>query len=379
MPWPIPTAKTIFARMAAATEQKLIVLRSDIAASKISLAVRSTTGVIANLLAPIAAEIRTLHDHQAWWGRQYMPDSADDEAIILRHANIWGVDGRGAIKAVGSILIEGLAGSVQPSAIEVSAGNGQIYVTKAGGTIGIGGTLTVAAEALTAGSAGNLASGVLLSTVAASATITRVSVATQFSGGADAQTPAEIQAAYLQRIRNPPMGGAAGDYREWVAEVADVYAVRVVEDWIGRGSVGVVVVLQDEDGNPRVANTEEIAAIDAYLGIEASQTGVRPVTARTVTVAGSLIAVPISVRLRPDTVATRAAVTAAFARYVRTIGDEDDDENASPIGAVIEPSRISEAISAATGEYAHDLTVPAARYTLTSSQCPIAGTITWLD
>lgn len=379
MPWPIDATRTIFARMAAAIEQKFIGLRPDIAPAKISLSVRSETGVTANLLAPIAAEIRTLHDHQAWWGRQYMPDSADDEAIILRHANIWGVDGRGAIKAIGSVLIEGSAGTVLPSDIELSAGNGQIYRTKAGGTIGVGGTLAVPAEAMTAGAVGNLAAGVLLSTVAASATITRVSVATQFAGGADAQAPGEIQAAYLQRIRKPPMGGASGDYRTWVSEVADVYAVRVVEDWIGRGSVGVVVVARDEDGNPRVATTEEITAIGAHLGIEASQTGVRPVTARTIPVAGALVSVPISVRLRPDTVSTRAAVTAAFARYLRTIGDEDDDENESPIGAVIEPSRISEAISAATGEYAHDLTVPAARYTLTPSQCPIAGTITWLD
>ncbi|WP_244617920.1 baseplate J/gp47 family protein [Rhizobium sp. RU35A] len=365
--------------MAASLEQRLIALRPDIEASKISLAVRSAQGVISNLLAPIASEIRSIHDHQAWWGRQYMPDSADDEAIILRHAGIWGVDQRGALKAVGSVLIEGAAGTVLPSDILLSAGSGQTYVTKAGGTIAIGGTLTVAAEAVTAGSAGNLASGVLLTTVEASVAITRVTVATAFSGGADAQTPEEIKAAYLTRIRTPAMGGAASDYRDWVAEVANVYAVGVVEDWIGRGSVGVVIVMKDDNSAPRVATTEEIDAISAHLGIQGSQTGVRPVTARVVPVAGSLVTVPISVRLRPDTAATRAAVTAAYQRFVLTIGDEDDEQNDSPIGATIEPSRISEAISAASGEYAHDLTVPAARYTLTSSQCPVAGPITWLD
>jgi len=84
------------------------------------------------------------------------------------------------------------------------------------------------------------------------------------------------------------------------------------------------------------------------------------------------------VRLRPDTVAIRAAVTEALARFVATIGDEDDDQkNASPIAAVIEPSRISEAISAADGEYAHDLLAPAARFTLRRDQYPKPGTITW--
>ncbi|MEE9921759.1 MAG: hypothetical protein PBV01_00005 [Brucella anthropi] len=69
-------------------------------------------------------------------------------------------------------------------------------------------------------------------------------------------------------------------------------------------------------------------------------------------------AIPITVRVRPDTIATRAAVEEAFAAFIATIGDANDDQNASPIGARIEPSRISEAISAASGEYAHDLISP---------------------
>lgn len=383
MPWPIDPASTIFSRMASAVEQRILVLAQarglSANLSKVSLAARSAQGVIANLLSPIASEIRSLHDHQAWWGRQYMPDSADDEAMILRHAAIWGVDGRGAIKALGTVLIEGTAGTVLASGIALSAGNGQAYVTTAGGTIAGSGTMTVTAEAVTAGASANLASGVVLSTDAAIDGVTRVSVATAFEGGADAQTPAEIQAAYLSRIRTPPMGGAAQDYPTWVAEVADVYAVKPVEDWIGRGSVGVVIALANSDGTPRAPTELELSAIGTYLGTIGSQTGVRPVTARTVSVAASLVEIPISVRLRPDTAITRAAVTAAFARYVLTIGDEDDDQNASPIGALIEPSRISEAISSSSGEYAHDLTVPAAPYTLDRHECPIAGTITWLD
>jgi uncharacterized phage protein gp47/JayE len=85
------------------------------------------------------------------------------------------------------------------------------------------------------------------------------------------------------------------------------------------------------------------------------------------------------VRLRPDGALTRAAVQLAYDRFIATIGDEDDMENESPIGATIEPSRISEAISAADGEYSHDLTIPAARYTLGTKECPIATAITWLD
>lgn len=383
MPWTIPTAKAIFGRMASAMEQNLILLTAEkglaTSAAKISLAVRSAQGVISNLLAPIAGEIRSLHDHQAWWGRQYMPDSADDEEMILRHASIWGVEGRAAVKAKGSVLVEGDAGTVIASGITLTAGNAQSYITTAGGVIDAGGTLTVTAQATAAGATGNLAAGVLLTTDATIDGISRVSVLTAFVGGLDAETPDEIKAAYLRRIRMPPMGGAASDYFTWVSEVAAPYAVATVEDWIGRGSLGVVVVMKNADGTPRAATEEELATIAAYLGASGSQTGVRPVTARTIPLAATLVAIPISVRLRPDTALTRAAVEAAFNRFILTIGDEDDDQNASPIGAIIEPSRISEAISSATAEYAHDLVVPAAAYTLSGTQCPVAGPITWLD
>ena len=378
MVWPISTAKAIIARMAAVAETGLLALRPDADVRAVSRAVRTPRGVFAQLFGAVAPEIREAQDHQAWWARQYMPDSADDEEMILRHANTWGTEQRGAIKAVGAVLIQGTAGVTIASGISLSSSTGETYVTTAGGTIGVTGTLTVPAEAVTAGADGNLEAGVKLSTVSAQPDISTVTVSTAFSGGADEQTPEEIKAAYLQRIREPPHGGSSADYKVWVGEVADVYAVRVVEDWVGRGSVGIVVVLKDEDGSPRVPTTEELATIADYLGAEGSQTGVRPVTARVIVVAGELVEVPVTVRLRADGTLIRQAVQEAYERFIATIGDEDDEENSGPIGATIEPSRLSEAISAADGEYAHDLVVPAAKYTLGTKECPVAATVAFV-
>ncbi len=378
MVWSIPAAKTIIARMAAVAETALLTLRPDATAKAVSRAVRSQRGVFAHVFGAVAPEIREAHDHQAWWARQYMPDSADDEAMILRHANIWGTEQRGAIKAVGAVLIQGTAGVPIASGIALSSSTGETYVTTAGGTIGVTGTLTVSAEAVTAGADGNLEAGVKLSTVSAEPDITTVTASTAFSGGADEQTPEEIKADYLQRIREPPHGGSSADYKVWVGDVADVYAVRVVEDWIGRGSVGIVVVLRDEDGSPRIPTEEELATIADYLGAVASQTGVRPVTARVIVVAGELVEVPVTVRLRLDTALIRVAVQEAYERFIATIGDEDDEENEQPIGATIELSRLSEALSAADGEYAHDIILPAASYTLGTKECPVAATVNFV-
>lgn len=379
MVWPVPSAKTIFSRIAAAAEVGLLGLYPEADVKAISRAVRSARGMFAVIWSAVAPEVRETHDHIAWWARQWMPDSADDETMILRHASIWGVEPRAATKAVGSVTIEGVAGTVLASGIALTSTATNTYVTTSGGTIAPGGTVIVTAEAVTAGSDGTLESGVQLSTVAAYPDISKVTVATAFAGGTDDETPEEVQVRYLQRIREPPMGGSSADYKAWVGNVASVYAVKVVEDWIGRGSVGLVIALKNDDGTPRIPTELELTAIGSYIGAQGSQTGVRPVTARVIPLAAELVEVPASVRLRPDGALTRAAVQAAYDRFIATIGDEDDIENESPINATIEPSRISEAISAADGEYSHDLTVPAARYTLGTKACPVATEITWLD
>lgn len=379
MVWPVPSAKTIFSRIAAAAEVGLLGIYPQADVKAISRAVRSARGMFAVIWSTVAPEVRETHDHIAWWARQWMPDSADDETMILRHASIWGVEPRAATKAVGSVTVEGVAGTVLASGLLLSSTASSTYITTAGGTIAPGGTVIVTAEAVTAGSAGNLESGVQLSTVAAYPEISKITVATAFAGGADDETPEEVQVRYLQRIREPPMGGSSADYKAWVGNVASVYAVKVVEDWIGRGSVGLVIALKNDDGTPRVPTELELTAIGSYIGAQGSQTGVRPVTARVIPLAAELVQVPASVRLRPDGALTRTAVQAAYDRFIATIGDEDDIENEGPIGATIEPSRISEAISTADGEYSHDLTVPAARYTLGTKECPIATAIAWLD
>ncbi len=377
--WPIPRARAIFDRIAAALEAGILSIRPDGDPVKLSMAVRGAQGVFSQIIRAIAPEIRELHDHQAWWGRQYMPDSADDEAMIRRHASIWGVDGRGALIAVGSVLIEGTPGTTLPAGVSLAASSGQQYETTVPAVIAGSGGVIVPAIASSAGARGNLAAGVQLSLTSGPAGISRASVSSAFEGGADEMSPDELKASYLRRIRQPPHGGASSDYLPWVQEVADALAVKVVPDWAGRGSVGVVVVMKNNDGSARSPTLEELDRIQAHLGYPSSSVGVKPVTARVIALAGELTAVPLTVRLRPDAALTRVAVSDAFRRFILTIGDDDDNQNESPIGAVIEPSRISEALSAAEGEYAHDLIVPSARYTLGPVQYPVPGSITWVQ
>lgn len=382
MPWPIPTAKTIAERIAAAAEISITSAMAAIGRAvdpiALSRAVRSARGMLAIIFRSVAKELRQAHDHLAWWGRQYFVDTAEDE-FVLRHASIWDVAQRPATFALGSLLVKGVPGTLVPAFVQFAVSDGTVVATTAVATIGGGGTVSVAAEARTAGPAGNLEAGIRLLCVTPFPAIEQATVeAPGFAGGALAATAAETSQATIARIQQPPHGGAGFDYPEWLRAAFAVRAVRVETDWIGRGSVGVIVAMKDSDG-ARAPTDPERDAMLAYLGEPSSSTGVRPVTAYVVVVPADIHELDITVRLRPDTVATRAAVTEAFTRYVATIGDEDDAQNATPIGAVIEPSRISEAISAANGEYGHDLISPAARFTLDVDQYPVPGDITFVD
>ena len=378
MPWPTRTARAIAETIASSLEEALAKTRPTVNPLALSRAVRSARGMLAHIGRAVALELREVHDHISWWGRMYFVNTAEEE-FVARHASIWGVEPRSATTAIGSVNVAGTAGLALPQGLELSGSDGTIYVTTGAGAIGANGAASVAVSASRPGPAGNLDAGIRLATLTPFQGIASITVgADGIAGGADAESWEDLAAAVLAHIRQRPHGGAAFDYPTWLDRAFDVRAVAVVPEWIGRGSVGVIVALKD-GAFGRAPTTDEIEAMQIYLGRFGVAEGVRPVTARVVVVATSIVEVPIRLRLRPDTVQTRVAVEEAFSRFVATIGDADDEKNAGPIGATIEPSRISEAISAAAGEYAHDLMEPAAPYTLDRTEYPVPGTITWED
>lgn len=372
MPWPTRTATVVAERIASSLEAGIAKVKPAVDPLALSRAVRSARGMLAQIGRAVALELREVHDHISWWGRQYFVDTAEEE-FVLRHAGIWGITPRPATIAIGSVDIEGRSDTALPEGLEFAGSDGTIYVSTEAGAIAANGVASLKVAASAAGPSGNLEAGIQLATVLPFPAITRVAVGPNgIAGGAVEETPEELALSVRAHIRQRPHGGAGFDYPFWLARAFDVRAVRVIPEWIGRGSVGVVVAMR-EGTFGRAPAADEIDAMSIYLGRPGKAEGVRPVTAHVVVVAVTVTEIALTVRLRPDTVATRAAVAEAWSRFVATIGDEDDEENDTPIGALIEPSRISEAISAAAGEYAHDLLVPAAPFVLERAQYPVPG------
>ncbi|TCT35366.1 baseplate J/gp47 family protein [Martelella mediterranea] len=377
---PIPDARAIAARMAATLEtvmSKVLDAKGIRHTPKaISFAVRSSRGLLAWLLRAVSLELRSLHSHIAWWGRQYFVDTAEEE-FVARHASIFGVKQRPATFAIGTVTITGDPDTALPAGLEMSSSEGLIFATTEEATIDASGSVTVSASAALAGTESNYETGIQFTAVDPWPEIDTITVETAFAGGADEMQPEELQAATIAHIRKPPQGGAGYDYYDWLDDVFAVKAVRVIPDVVGRGSVGVVVAMRNEDGSGRAPTDEERTAMLNHLGNPLTSEGVRPVTAYVSVHAAEITEVPITVRARPDTPVVRAAIQEAFERFINTLGSDDDDGNETPIGATIERSRLSEEISAANGEYAHDLIMPSESYTLGDYEFPVAGAITW--
>lgn len=361
MPFPLRTPQEIQRRLEASMETELRRVRPDASEAAIARAVRSPRGMIAAILRITAMALYEEHLHLRWMGDQYFPDTAEIEALI-RHCSIWGIVRRPATRAIGRATVAGTDGTLVPIGARL-VGATAIYVTTTAVTLDDG-TAVLELTALDAGADGNAAAGTGLSFESPIAGLD-APVATVDSeglaGGAEIETPAALLRRLLERIQEPAHGGAFFDYPVWVQNKFPALSVLCLPNWTGLGTVGVAVVMGDADA-PRVPTSAELIAIAAEIETQ------RPVTADVDVFAATLVTIDPTIMVDPFTVAVKAAVqTALKAFFAAEAG----------IGKLMPKSRMSEAISAATGEYRHELIVPAGDVVPAAAAFPVLGTITW--
>lgn len=372
MPFPLPTPEELTRRQEAEFEAALRRYADakglTVSPEAIARAVRSPHGLISAFARVNAQALYEAHLHLRWWGDQYMPDTAEIENLE-RHCDIWGIVRRPATKAIGKVTFEGANGTVIPLGLELIAPSGALFETTETGPIAAGVKL-VTVRALEAGSGGNVAAAERLTLVSPLGGLSRQDAlvdADGLAGGAAIETDTSLLERLLERIQDPPHGGAAFDYPVWVKNAFAAAHVKTLPNWVGRGTVGVAVAMGTKAA-PRAPTPAEITAIGDYLGTLNSQTGVRPVTAEVLVLAAAITPIALTIAIDPDEVRVRTAITEAHAAfYVRD----------AAIGGVIFRSRLSEALSSAAGEYRHELIAPAANVVSTALQLPTPGAITW--
>lgn len=319
---------------------------------------RSVEGVLTRVLAMVSHE---LHGHLAWNGRQ-MHIATCDLSELTERATFWGITRNPARPASGLVLFVGAEGATIPAGAELRRADDTRYTLDADATIGADGLVTAATTAAEAGAAGNAAPGTSLTLIEP---VDRVQTAAAVAagglvGGLDMEGLPSLRARTSARLQQPPAGGAEHDYEAWTKEVVGDTRVWVRPTTPGPGWVTVLFTMPDGS----IPDAATVDAVAAHIDVK------RPVTALGVVVIAPVPhLVNFSIALSPDSVAVRAAVTDAL--------DDLLLREASPSG-VLPHSRISAAISAASGETSHTLTVPPGDIVSPTNQIARRGTITWL-
>ena len=303
-----------------------------------------------------------LYAFQEWISRQILVDTAEAE-ILDRQASIWGITRTPAAFAQGNVTITGTSGTVVPAGTRLRRSDNVTYTTDAEVTLASG-TATVAVTAETAAAAGNASAAAAVSLISPIAGITtQAAVASGgLTGGADAETDTSLRLRVVDRIQQPPHGGADFDYVKWTLAQPGVTRAWGYPQELGAGTVTVRFMMDDTyaDGIPL---SGDVAAVQAALD------ALRPVTADLTVAAPVAVALNITtLSITPSSSAVQAAIEAEVADLIR--------REAEP-GATILISHLREAISIAAGETDHALTDPSADITHTTGQIAVVGTFPW--
>lgn len=193
----------------------------------------------------LAGAVHGLYGFLDWLSRQFLPDTADEEAL-LRIAAVDGVPQTAAGYARASVELDGTGGAVSAGAILVRS-DGAEYMVDADISVVSGPTAAQVTAAL-AGAAYTLAPGDVLTFQTPVALVNSTGTVTASTvDGVDEGDVEDLRRRVLDRRRNPPQGGAEADYVAWSLEVPGVTRVWVEGGGAGAGTVVVRFMRDGED------------------------------------------------------------------------------------------------------------------------------------
>ena len=265
MPWITPTLREVRQNV-----------RGEITAAlgRASFVGNSVLRVMADAMAALAHLTLRYLD---WLALQLLPDTAEHEWLD-RHGDIWLTNADGSIgrksatSASGTVTLTGTPGVVVPIGTQLSDGTTTYEML---GDVTLGSSPVVAdVRAINPGSVGNLDAGTTLNFVVLIPGADDQATVIDLTGGTDTETDNELRQRILQRIRNPPMGGAEADYVAWALAVPGVTRAWAAPEQ-GTGTITVRFLMDDlrasDDGWP---TPDDVIAVKNYIDLK------RPVTVK---------------------------------------------------------------------------------------------------
>jgi uncharacterized phage protein gp47/JayE len=302
MPWTTPTLSNVRSMVRDAIRGQLPGADANVPNSVLRV-VSDAMGALCHLVL----------QYVDWLALQLLPDTAETEWLD-RHGAIWLINADGstgrkmATPASGTATFVGQPlGTVVPQATQLLYGNVSYETTQQYEVNDAGGDIPI--QSLVPGTVGNEPPGTLLTITSTIPGLVPTATVVTLSNGTDTETDDELRARVLQRIRQPPQGGAANDYVRWALAVPGCTRAWCAPNEMGIGTVTVRVLFDDlradNDGWPRA---EDLQAVTDYID------SVRPVAVKDFWVLAPIKQyVDVHIRdLVPDTPATRAAIETAL-------------------------------------------------------------------
>ena len=335
-----------------------------------------------NLFAPLARALagsqHGLQHFGVWIYKQLFPATCDDDVLEQVHAPMRLSEGRKAAAAAsGYVLLTGNAGATIDAGTVFNRTDGVTYTAPVGGIVATDGTCAVRVVCDVAGLSGNMESGgaLTLSNPIAGVDGEVQVIAPGLSGGADMESIDELRQRVKIAWAQPGEIGIDLDYEQWAKEVPGITRAWAVPKSLGPGTIS-VYIMRDNDPTP-YPDASEVAAVAAHLDQTANPFGEIYVFAPVKKVQN------YSIRLKPNTPAVQAAVTTALkafhAEKAAPVAKDAYGRTANPpTGISIPNSQIREAISAAQGEFSHELISPSSDIVCAIGEMSELGGITWL-
>jgi uncharacterized phage protein gp47/JayE len=182
------------------------------------------------------------------------------------HAATFGLERKAAVAAEGAVTFTGTVGTVVNigTVVAVEAATDETdeieFVTTETQTIGGGGTVTVAVEALESGADSNVSAGAVTLINSPDPLLTSVTNLAAISGGVDTENDEELRERILIEFDGQG-GGRINDYKRWALSIAGVGRVFVQPVWAGPGTVQVVVMTSS--GDPVAGSV--VTAVQNYI------------------------------------------------------------------------------------------------------------------
>ena len=302
----------------------------------------------------IAGVSHTLHGHINFVLRQIFSSTAEG-AYLERRASEFGIYRKPAVCATGSVTFVGE--SVVPSGTQLQTEDDVIYVTTADSVNGV-----APIQAVAAGAKGNAEAGMELHLISPVAGVQSTCIASEITGGADAEGDEALRERLLYRQRTPPKAGTKDDYVKWALEVPGVTRAWCFPKEMGQGHVTVRFMTDGmtENGIP---DAKAIKAVEDHITEE------MPVTVILHVVPPNPKPLDLTLDILPDTPAIRAKVEQAIETVIYT--------DSVPAGAILLTS-LDRAVASVSELKSYRIQTPTDDVACGIGEIFVLGTVTYV-